>query len=499
MKSKKILAPVLGYRADGRPIHAIMGGAPGRLAEVTARQSAIRTELLEIEELAEPTADDVSRQDELLGEFDTLEAERVPLADRAERVEAVRAAAVNPANIERSFNAPDVNVRTDPFENLGALRFSYDDARAPRYDDDIVARAVTAITDYRPRGVSDDQVQAAVRAVETIPGAANHALIHGSPAYRSAFEQWLRQGGQNVAFTPEQADAVRTALSLTGANGGYTLPTLLDPTLIHTGTASKNPIRQVARVISGTQNVWHGVSAGNVTSYWTAEAASMTEGSPTMANPSITAAKLTAYLVGSYEIFEDSNLQSQLPGLIAESFEYMESDAFVVGSGSTAPKGIITAISATAGSTVTATTRGSFTSASAVDVFALLNAVPSRYEDSATWVANKATYNTIRQMSTGAYGSLFWTNLQTGIPAGLLGSPNKQSSAMSAATTSGTVLMVLGDFSQFVVYDRIGTSVEFMQNVVDGSGLPTGQRGLVAHKRVGSDCTDINAFRFLKT
>jgi predicted phage gp36 major capsid-like protein len=35
--------------------------------------------------------------------------------------------------------------------------------------------------------------------------------------------------------------------------------------------------------------------------------------------------------------------------------------------------------------------------------------------------------------------------------------------------------------------------------VVDGSGLPTGQRGLVAHKRVGADVTDVNAFRFLKT
>ena len=65
--------------------------------------------------------------------------------------------------------------------------------------------------------------------------------------------------------------------------------------------------------------------------------------------------------------------------------------------------------------------------------------------------------------------------------------------------TSGTVLAILGDFNQFVIYDRIGVQVEFIQNVVDGSGLPVGQRGLVAHKRVGSDVTDVNAFRYLKT
>ena len=61
------------------------------------------------------------------------------------------------------------------------------------------------------------------------------------------------------------------------------------------------------------------------------------------------------------------------------------------------------------------------------------------------------------------------------------------------------MLAILGDFNQFVIYDRIGVQVEFIQNVVDGSGLPVGQRGLVAHKRVGSDVTDLNAFRFLKT
>ena len=69
---------------------------------------------------------------------------------------------------------------------------------------------------------------------------------------------------------------------------------------------------------------------------------------------------------------------------------------------------------------------------------------------------------------------------------------------MSGATTSGTIMAILGDFSQFVIYDRIGVNVEYIANVVDGSGVPTGQRGLVAYKRVGSDVTDLDAFRLLK-
>jgi len=472
-----------------------------KLDDVVTRMSAIRSELLELADVEEPTDEQSARFVELETEFDTLETERAPLAARAEKIDAIREAKLDARNVDSGFGGRNVTIKRDPFEDLDRIRFSYDDPR-PRLEDDLVARAVTALSDsdYRPRGVKDSEIESAVRMVETIPGVAQHALIHGSPAYRSAFTQYLSSAG-NPQYTAAESEAVRAALSLTGANGGYTLPTLLDPTLIHTGTAVNDPIREISRVVTGTQNVWHGVSVGNVTTYWKAEGSAMTEGSPTLSNPTITAAMLTAYLTASYEIFEDSGLQSQLPGLIGEAFSYAEQTAFVSGSGSTAPKGIITAISATAASTVTATTRGSFTTASAVDVFALLAALPSRYENSSTWVANKATFNTIRQMSsTGGSGSLFWTNFNDNSLGAqpLLGSPIRQASDFSSATTSGTVLAVLGDFSQFVIYDRVGTSVEFMQNVVDGSGLPTGQRGLVAHKRVGSDVTDLNAFRFLK-
>jgi HK97 family phage major capsid protein len=70
--------------------------------------------------------------------------------------------------------------------------------------------------------------------------------------------------------------------------------------------------------------VWHGVSVGNVTVYWKGEGSAFTDGTPTFAGPSVTASLLTAYVTGSYEIFEDSNLQAQLPGLIGEAFDFKE-------------------------------------------------------------------------------------------------------------------------------------------------------------------------------
>ena len=470
-----------------------------KIETLRAAFEALQTEVAELDALENPTEEQTARFALAIDEAAAAKVAYDQAVERAEKIDAIKAAALaEPKTVERAFHAPNVTIKKDPFENVG------DVVRMRNDDEDLIARAITAVSDTKYRGgVPDSFRQSAVESIEMIPGVAKYALAHGSPEYMNAFRSFMSSFGQRQ-FTPEEAAAVRTAdevaraLSLTGNAGGYSLPTLLDPTLIKTGTAVKNPIRRLARVETGTQNVWHGVSVGNVTTYWKAEGSAFTDGSPTFSNPAVTAYDLTAYLVASYEIFEDSNLQVQMPGLIGEAFDYKESTAFVSGDGSTQPKGIVTAISATVASTVTVTTRGAFTSASSADLFALLNSVTPRYEDTATWVANKATFNTVRQMSSAANGSLFWTDLNSSTPPSLLGSQIAASSDMPSATTSGNVLVILGDFSQFLIYDRIGTQIEFVQNVVDGSGLPTGQRGILAHKRVGSDCTDINAFRFLK-
>ncbi len=455
--------------------------------QLRARLDEIDTERRGLHDAAgdEPLdAEQQTRWDELDDEQTQL---RQDLADaqiaeeRAERTAASRA----------RWGSLQVGGRSNPWDDLDSVRHMTDEA--------VQDRALTAIESTTYRGlarVSDDAKQNASKMVEFHPDAARMMMATGSPEYMQAFRSWLKAQGSPV-YTAEEAEAVRASLSLTSANGGYALPFLLDPTLIHTGTASKNPIRAIARVESGTQDKWHGVTVAGVTTYWKAEASAFTDGTPGTGGITIDAAMLTAYVTGSYEIFQDSNLLNQLPGLIGEAVDYAESDAFVTGSGSEAPKGIVTALSGTAGVTVTATTRGAFTSASAADTLALLNAMPTRYEDSATWLMNKATRLTINQQIIGT-GAVVVSEMLTSQHE-LLEQPLVKASAMPSATTSGTALIVLGDFNQYLVYDRLGISLEFIQNVTNSSGVPVGQRGLVAYKRVGADVTDQNAFRYLKT
>lgn len=465
-----------------------------RTETLAARVEALRAELVELDSVEEPTDEQVARSTEALAEYDTAKAEYDAARAHDEKIESIRTAVVD-QKVERGFEAPNVSVRKDPWDGIDSLRHMDPNST------EVLDRARFGIEGTKLRGMADEAKDRAIDTVETVPGAARLSLAVGSPAYYSAFNEFMRSSG-NPQYTAEEAAAVRASMSLTSANGGYALPFLLDPTVIHTGTATSNPVRQLARVERGTQNVWHGVSSGNVTTYWKGEGSAFTDGSPTIAGPTVTAAMLTAYVTASFELFQDQPAwQAELGGLIGEAFDFKEGTAFITGSGSTAPKGIVTAVSGTAGSLVTCTTRGSFTSASSADVFAVVNAAAVRYENSSVWLANKAILNVIRQMGSTAQGSLFWTDFagpQT--PPTLLGYPVYPSSDVASAQTSGTIIGIFGDLRRgFLVYDRIGTSVEFISNVVDGSGLPTGQRGLVAYKRVGSDVLDVDAVRLLKT
>lgn len=68
---------------------------------------------------------------------------------------------------------------------------------------------------------------------------------------------------------------------------------------------------------------------------------------------------------------------------------------------------------------------------------------------------------------------------------------------MTGTTATGVKFLLLGDFSRFVIVDRIGLDVEVIQHLVGTNHRPTGQRGLYAYFRNGSKVVDANGFRLL--
>lgn len=475
-----------------------------RLQEILERQRAIQAELAEIEQIEAPTDEDVARTDTLATEFDTLEEERVPLAARAERLERIRTASLSPVN-RTNGSEPDSQggQRTRNIYDIGGLRnnpFALGDESVRA---ELVTRARDAIEDL-PARVSDDVREAATRTLENIHGdqaeAAIHILTTGNPAYRSGFRQVMR-GVQPWHLTGEEGEAVRAAMSLTSANGGYLLPFELDPSIILTNAGTVNQIRQIARVVQTTQNVWHGVSSAGVTAEWTAEAAEAADASPTFTQPTVTAYKADAYLQATFEFLEDSNIESDIGMLVADAKDRLEATAFTNGNGTSAPHGLITVLSGVTASRVAATTNGSF---GAVDVLALDTNLSPRWRNNASFLANKGIYNLARLFSTGsgALSGSFWTDFGGGLPPKMIGYNAYQASDMtatlSAATASNDDILVLGDFRQYLIADRIGMSMVYEPLVKGSNFRPTGQVGWYVTWRVGGDVLVNDAFRLLR-
>ncbi len=68
---------------------------------------------------------------------------------------------------------------------------------------------------------------------------------------------------------------------------------------------------------------------------------------------------------------------------------------------------------------------------------------------------------------------------------------------MASAATTGTKWALYGDFfTGYYIADRIGMSVEIVQNLFGANRRPTGERGLMAYWRTGSKVVVPEALRY---
>jgi HK97 family phage major capsid protein len=327
-------------------------------------------------------------------------------------------------------------------------------------------------------------------------------LLTGSDAYSRAFESVL-SGIQPWQLDGEEAQALRIAdehrraamAEGTAGAGGYLVPFHLDPTIILTNAGSTNPFRQISRVETISTNEWHGVSSAGVTAGWRAEAAEASDDSPTFAQPEVTIHAADAYLQASFEVTQDTNIASQVGMLIQDAKDNLEAAAFAVGTGSGQPFGVVTAVAAVAGSRVS----GGATYDIA-DVYAMKSALPARHRPRASWVAEESIYNLTRQFATGSGPQhAFWADLGMDTPSLLLGKPTYESSAMDGVLATGTNDILLnGDFSKYLIVDRIGMTVAYEPLVKGASQRPTGEVGWYAFWRVGANVLVPDAFRVLR-
>ena len=308
---------------------------------------------------------------------------------------------------------------------------------------------------------------------------------------------WKLINGREYLLTSEE----RTALGVTtNANGKFLLPTHLDPTIILTSAMSTNEVRKLARVVTLTdgQPAWNGITSAGVTASWDGELTEVSDDSPTFGNPQITTTRAQAFVQASISATEDiANLANDLLMMFNDAKERLEGAAHATGTGSGQPKGVFTAVAAVTASRVASTTAATI---GLVDIHAVYKAVPVRYRNNATWLANPLYTLAVKALGT-AISASFSGDLREPVAGRILGKPLVESD--DAPTTQTTTALdqeiLIGDFQQFVIVDRPGDmAVEYIPHLfATANNLPDGRRGWYATWRNGSDVTNADAFRLL--
>ena len=468
------------------------------IEELVAQRDDIRSQVesIDAEHAGERFPDEVrERWNTLNGQIDELEARIGELEARKERVAKLSSSTQNQERA--TFHVPSA-ARTENIFDLSSVRRSYDDPSVEGTE--LRSRAMRVVEGLRPAhpDVTREEAQANVETLlskDSEDGKfARYLLAVGSPTYKRAFGKAL--AGEMLSREEhtaiESAKHAERALSLTGASGGFAVPFELDPTILNTSNGVVNPIRELARVIQITVDEWRGVTSTGITATYEAEATETTDNAPTLVQPTVSTEKAQAFVPFSIEIGQDwPSLQSQMAELLQDAKDTLEAGKFISGTGTNEPFGVITGTS----NTVNAAAGQTFTLA---NLYSLIAALPPRYRARGAFVGDLQILNRIRQFDTvGSSAAIWQDSLQAGTPAVLLGKPVYEASEMADAPSTGAKFLLFGDFSRYLIVDRVGLSVEVIPHLMGANRRPTGQRGLYAYWRNGAKVLDANAFRAL--
>jgi HK97 family phage major capsid protein len=447
----------------------------------------LRSRIIELSDKPEISPEEDDELTAALGAHEQVRSEKDAFEARQARIDAARAAATERAV---GYDAPQVMRRTEADVDLRTATRTQ------------VRDAALKILEGAGRELDARQGDHVDKLLRTHNGntdggqIARRMLLTENDAYRSAFQKAVTTPAP--AWTNDEARAINEFRAMSGGvdtAGGFGVPVLIDPSIILTSGAGAAPVLELARVVTITTDEWKGVSSAGVSWSYDNEGAQVSDDAPTLAQPSVPVKTARGFIPYSIEVGDD------YPGFAAEMRRlldagYIDLVASQTITGAT-PTGIFTALDANTNVEVVVNTDGAF---SAPDLLKVWKSLPERYRGRATWLMHNDVENEIR--SFGVNNDSFYTvNLAAGGIGNLFGRPVRTTDYAPefTGTTGAANILVVGDFSNFLVAQRAGMSIELVPHLFGTTnGRPTGERGWFAYARHGFDSVNDLGFRLLQ-
>lgn len=352
---------------------------------------------------------------------------------------------------------------------------------------------MTAIENNKAEIQRHEAVMAALKEDAITEHLGKHA---GSPDQKKAksaalFAKWLR-GGDKALSAQDWTDIRNTMSTTTGSQGGYTVQSEIVADVMD-ALKAYGGVRAVATVIQTEQ--------GNPLSYPTSDGTSETgelvaeNAAAADADISFGTAALTAYRFSSkvvtvpYELLQDAviDIAGFVNSRLATRLGRITNTYFTTGTGSSQPKGVVTAAGAgkvgASGQTATIIYD---------DLIDLIHSVDPAYRESGqcAFMMNDASIKIIRKLKDSNGRPLFQpddSGLVEGFAGVILGYKviaNQDMAVMAASAKS----IIFGDFSKYIIRDVMGAT---MHRFDDSAYAKNGQVGFLAFTRHGGNFCDV--------
>jgi len=276
---------------------------------------------------------------------------------------------------------------------------------------------------------------------------------------------------------------VRTASTLTGAAGGFAVPSPLASFIYDSGLETSEVLRRLMAIPmdSATLDICaydgeshQGTLYGGFAAQWLPETAAATESDVVLRNMTLTAHTLCLYSGYTLEVGMDSpNLAAEISSIASRGLTFELEDSVINGIGANQPLGFLSSPSRIGVSRATA---GQISYTDLVNMVVRLYPL---FRENALWIVNPEAMAQLHLMEDAA-NSLIWTasagNVAGGQPPTLLGFPVWVSEKARGLGEEGDIILV--DPSKYVLGTR-------RQLIFEVSNSPAWSQRIVSWRMVG--------------
>ncbi|MBH0114740.1 phage major capsid protein [Novosphingobium sp. YJ-S2-02] len=337
--------------------------------------------------------------------------------------------------------------------------------------------------------------------LERVSRAAARPIIEGSasgaasPEVKGFVDGYLRRGRETE---------IKSLSGAAPSDGGYAVPREIDA-MISARLKNISPIRAIAQVVqTGTAGYRKLITTGGTASGWVSETAARPEtATPDFAEIAPPSGELYANPAASQAMLDDAafDIQSWLADEISSEFARAEGAAFIAGTGTNQPSGIlaapVSALEDASRSFGTLQFLGSgdadgFDTNPELKLIDLVHSLKGGHRQGASWVMNSKTLAIVRKLKA-ADGSFLWQpGLMEGQPNRLLGYPVVEAEDMPDVA-AGAFPIAFGNFrAGYLIAERSATAI--LRDPFTNKPFVH----FYATKRIGGQVLDSDAIKLLK-